>query len=178
MSETRGIHLLRLFLFVATETVDKRKREVTCIHIVFVDKILPFVVHHHFTKSGVEDIIIETAQRTLAAGEVPLCPGRQAPHSLYRECTLRDWRLHPTIEFKDKVFVHNKAIVERCTGSEFPILEANVKEIVATQAAAAGVSVQTIQDMYNHGSIQTTMRYVKALDTEKHKAINIMDNIF
>ena len=53
-----------------------------------------------------------------------------------------------------------------------------LRATAATQAAAAGVSVQTIQDMYNHGSIQTTMRYVKALNAEKQKAINIMDNIF
>jgi site-specific recombinase XerD len=53
-----------------------------------------------------------------------------------------------------------------------------LRATAATQAAAAGVAVQTIQDMYNHGSIQTTMRYVKALNAEKKKAINIMDNIF
>lgn len=53
-----------------------------------------------------------------------------------------------------------------------------LRATAATQAAAAGVNVQTIQDMYNHGSIQTTMRYVKALSAEKQKAINIMDNIF
>jgi integrase/recombinase XerC len=53
-----------------------------------------------------------------------------------------------------------------------------LRATAATQAAAAGVNVQTIQDMYNHSSIQTTMRYVKALSAEKQKAINIMDNIF
>lgn len=53
-----------------------------------------------------------------------------------------------------------------------------LRATAATQAAAAGVNVQTIQDMYNHSSIQTTMRYVEALNSEKNKAINIMDNIF
>ena len=53
-----------------------------------------------------------------------------------------------------------------------------LRATAATQAAAAGVSVQTIQDMYNHSSIQTTMRYVKALNSEKKKAVNTMDNIF
>lgn len=53
-----------------------------------------------------------------------------------------------------------------------------LRATAATQAAAAGVNVQTIQAMYNHGSIQTTMRYVKALNDEKEKAVNIMDNIF
>ena len=48
----------------------------------------------------------------------------------------------------------------------------------ATQAAAAGVSVQTIQNMYGHESIQTTMRYVTALNKEKKEAINIMDKLF
>lgn len=52
-----------------------------------------------------------------------------------------------------------------------------LRATAATQAAAAGVNVQTIQDMYNHESIQTTMRYVKALNTEKEAAINIMDSV-
>ena len=52
-----------------------------------------------------------------------------------------------------------------------------LRATAATQAAAAGISVQTIQDMYGHGSIQTTMRYVKALDKEKEKAVNIMDKL-
>lgn len=53
-----------------------------------------------------------------------------------------------------------------------------LRATAATQAAAAGVNVQTIQAMYNHSSIQTTMRYVKALNKDKKKAINIMDQIF
>ena len=53
-----------------------------------------------------------------------------------------------------------------------------LRATAATQAAAAGVNVQTIQAMYNHSSIQTTMRYVKALNGEKKKAVNIMDNLF
>lgn len=53
-----------------------------------------------------------------------------------------------------------------------------LRATAATQAAAAGVNVQTIQNMYGHSSIQTTMRYVEALNSEKKEAINIMDNIF
>ena len=53
-----------------------------------------------------------------------------------------------------------------------------LRATAATQAAAAGVNVQTIQDMYGHGSIQTTMRYVKALNKEKKAAVNIMDKLF
>ena len=52
-----------------------------------------------------------------------------------------------------------------------------LRATAATQAAAAGISVQTIQDMYGHGSIQTTMRYVKALDKEKERAVNVMDKL-
>ena len=52
-----------------------------------------------------------------------------------------------------------------------------LRATAATQAAAAGVNVQTIQNMYGHSSIQTTMRYVEALDKEKAEAINIMDKI-
>lgn len=53
-----------------------------------------------------------------------------------------------------------------------------LRATAATQAAAAGVNIQTIQDMYSHSSIQTTMRYVKALNSEKKNAVNIMDKIF
>lgn len=53
-----------------------------------------------------------------------------------------------------------------------------LRATAATQAAAAGVNVQTIQDMYGHESIQTTMRYVKALNKEKKAAVNIMDKLF
>lgn len=53
-----------------------------------------------------------------------------------------------------------------------------LRATAATQAAAAGVNVQTIKDMYNHSSIQTTMRYVTALNNEKKEAVNIMDNLF
>lgn len=53
-----------------------------------------------------------------------------------------------------------------------------LRATAATQAAAAGVNVQTIQDMYGHESVQTTMRYVKALNKEKKAAVNIMDKLF
>ena len=53
-----------------------------------------------------------------------------------------------------------------------------LRATAATQAAAAGVSVQTIQNMYGHESIQTTMRYVAALNKEKKAAVNIMDKLF
>ena len=53
-----------------------------------------------------------------------------------------------------------------------------LRATAATQAAAAGVNVQTIKDMYGHESIQTTMRYVKALNKEKEEAVNIMDQLF
>lgn len=53
-----------------------------------------------------------------------------------------------------------------------------LRATAATQAAAAGVNVQTLQEMYGHESIQTTMRYVAALNKEKATAVNIMDKLF
>lgn len=53
-----------------------------------------------------------------------------------------------------------------------------LRATAATQAAAAGVSVQTIKDMYGHQSIQTTMRYVAAQSEEKKAAIQAMDKLF
>lgn len=85
---------------------------------------------------------------------------------------LSQWRRRITTNgVRDLVEKYTKSINKHITPHK-------LRATAATQAAAAGVSVQTIQDMYNHGSIQTTMRYVKALNAEKSKAINIMDNIF
>ena len=53
-----------------------------------------------------------------------------------------------------------------------------LRATAATQAVAAGISVQTIQNMYGHESIQTTMRYVMALNAEKKEAVNVMDQLF
>ena len=53
-----------------------------------------------------------------------------------------------------------------------------LRATAATQAVAAGISVQTIQNMYGHESIQTTMRYVTALNAEKKEAVNVMDQLF
>lgn len=85
---------------------------------------------------------------------------------------LSQWRRRITTNgVRDLVAKYTKNINKHITPHK-------LRATAATQAAAAGVNVQTIQDMYNHGSIQTTMRYVKALNAEKKKAINIMDNIF
>lgn len=85
---------------------------------------------------------------------------------------LSQWRRRITTNgVRDLVAKYTKNINKHITPHK-------LRATAATQAAAAGVNVQTIQDMYNHGSIQTTMRYVKALSAEKQKAINIMDNIF
>ena len=53
-----------------------------------------------------------------------------------------------------------------------------LRATAATQAVAAGISVQTIQNMYGHSSIQTTMRYVKALDKDRVEAVKTMDKLF
>lgn len=85
---------------------------------------------------------------------------------------LSQWRRRMTTNaVRDLVSKYTKNINKHITPHK-------LRATAATQAAAAGVNVQTIQDMYNHSSIQTTMRYVKALNSEKKKAVNIMDNIF
>ena len=85
---------------------------------------------------------------------------------------LSQWKRRITTNgVRDLVTKYTKSINKHITPHKF-------RATAATQAAAAGVNVQTIQEMYSHGSIQTTMRYVKALNKEKAAAVNIMDNIF
>ena len=85
---------------------------------------------------------------------------------------LSQWKRRITTNgVRDLVAKYTKGINKHITPHK-------LRATAATQAAAAGVSVQTIQDMYNHSSIQTTMRYVDALNNDKKKAINIMDSIF
>lgn len=85
---------------------------------------------------------------------------------------LSQWKRRITTNgVRDLVTKYTKNINKHITPHKF-------RATAATQAAAAGVNVQTIQEMYNHSSIQTTMRYVKALNKEKAAAINIMDNIY
>ena len=69
-------------------------------------------------------------------------------------------------------------IAKYTEGIDKHITPHKLRATAATQAAAAGVNVQTIQEMYGHESIQTTMRYVKALNKEKKDAVNIMDKLF
>lgn len=47
----------------------------------------------------------------------------------------------------------------------------------ATTLGAAGVNIQTIREVLGHTSVQTSMRYVAAVDKEKEKAIDVLDKI-
>ena len=85
---------------------------------------------------------------------------------------LSQWKRRITTNgVRDLVTKYTKNLNKHITPHKF-------RATAATQAAAAGVNVQTIQAMYSHGSIQTTMRYVDALNNDKNKAVNIMDNLF
>lgn len=52
-----------------------------------------------------------------------------------------------------------------------------LRATAGTQAAAAGVNIQTIADMLGHESIQTTRRYVNVLDQERSTAIKTLDGL-
>lgn len=53
-----------------------------------------------------------------------------------------------------------------------------MRKSAATNLAKAGVDIQTIADMLNHQSIQTTRRYAAVLDENKQKATNALDEMF
>lgn len=53
-----------------------------------------------------------------------------------------------------------------------------MRKSTATNLAKAGVDIQTIADMLNHQSIQTTRRYAAVLDENKQKATNALDEMF
>lgn len=53
-----------------------------------------------------------------------------------------------------------------------------MRKSAATNLAKAGVDIQTIADILNHQSIQTTRRYAAVLDENKQKATNTLDDMF
>ena len=53
-----------------------------------------------------------------------------------------------------------------------------LRKSTATNMAKAGADIQTIASVLNHGSIQTTRRYAAAIESEKQKAIDSVDDMF
>lgn len=53
-----------------------------------------------------------------------------------------------------------------------------LRKSTATNMAKAGADVQTIREVLNHQSVQTTMRYMGILEEDKQKAINSVDDMF
>ena len=52
-----------------------------------------------------------------------------------------------------------------------------LRATAATQMGAHDVPVQVIKEILGHNNVNTTMRYVAALDKQKQEAINILDSI-
>ena len=53
-----------------------------------------------------------------------------------------------------------------------------MRKSAATNLAKAGVDIQTIADILNHQSIQTTRRYAAVLDENKQRATETLDEMF
>lgn len=53
-----------------------------------------------------------------------------------------------------------------------------LRKSTATNMAKAGADLQTIASVLNHGSIQTTRRYAAAIEADKQKAIDSVDDMF
>lgn len=52
-----------------------------------------------------------------------------------------------------------------------------LRATAATQMGAHDVPVQVIKEILGHNNVNTTMRYVAALDKQKQEAVNILDSI-
>ena len=52
-----------------------------------------------------------------------------------------------------------------------------LRATAATQMGAHDVPVQVIKEILGHNNVNTTMRYVAALDKQKQEAVNILDGI-
>lgn len=53
-----------------------------------------------------------------------------------------------------------------------------LRKSTATNMAKAGADLQTIANVLNHGSIQTTRRYAAAIESDKQKAVDAVDDMF
>lgn len=53
-----------------------------------------------------------------------------------------------------------------------------LRKSTATNMAKAGADLQTIASVLNHGSIQTTRRYAAAIEVNKQKAVDAVDDMF
>ena len=53
-----------------------------------------------------------------------------------------------------------------------------MRKSTATNMAKAGADVQTIRDVLNHQSVQTTLRYTAIINEDKQRAIDSIDNMF
>lgn len=53
-----------------------------------------------------------------------------------------------------------------------------LRKSTATNMAKAGADLQTIASVLNHESIQTTRRYAAAIESEKQKAVDAIDDMF
>lgn len=53
-----------------------------------------------------------------------------------------------------------------------------LRKSTATNMAKAGADLQTIASVLNHGSIQTTRRYAAAIESDKQKAVDAVDDMF
>lgn len=71
-----------------------------------------------------------------------------------------------------------RAIVAKYTnGIDKHITPHKLRSTAATSLASHGANVQTIREVLGHRNIQTTMRYVTAVDEEKRQAVNMLDSL-
>lgn len=86
---------------------------------------------------------------------------------------ISQWRQRMTTESVRKLMrkyadgINGKHITPHC-----------LRKSAATNLVKAGVDIQTIADILNHNSIETTRRYAAVLEENKQKATDTLDNLF
>lgn len=117
---------------------------------------------------------------------------RNIPYGEGMVSVLQDWlddrqKYYPDIE-TDALFVTerkerishsfvNRLIEKYTKGIDKHITSHKLRSTAATTLAAQGTSVQTIKEVLGHNNVQTTMRYIAAVQKEKDQAVHTLDTL-
>lgn len=109
---------------------------------------------------------------------VPLDPGGAAAKVLTRlkKFSRSEW-VFTSPHSGRKLTRVDKSLASACVAAEVePITLHVLRHTFCTRLAAAGVDVRTIKELAGHADIQTTMRYLHLVESNKHAAIRKLND--
>lgn len=72
-----------------------------------------------------------------------------------------------------------RKVLKRYTGNLGKHITPHVmRKTACTQACKSGIDINTLANMLGHQSIETTRRYMAVVESEKAKAVEVLDNLF